>query len=178
MTENTLKELYLDELRDLYDNENQLIKALPKMAKEAKSDELRSGIERHLEETKNHAKRIEQIFDAMGESAKGKKCRGMQGIIAEGSAALKEDWEGPLRDSAIIASAQRAEHYEIAAYGTVHEFAGLLGESNAASLIAQTLDEEKQTDRKLTELAHGINQAALAGVTEGATKHHAKSAGR
>src|SRR5690348_11401102 len=120
MAGNTLKELYIDELRDLYDAENQLIKALPKMAKAAESDELRSGIEQHLEQTKEHAKRIEQIFDAIGEEAKGKKCKGMQGIVGEGSAMLKEEWEGAVADSAIISAARRVEHYEIAAYTTMH----------------------------------------------------------
>jgi ferritin-like metal-binding protein YciE len=160
MAGNTLKELYIDELRDLYDSENQLIKALPKIASKAKSDELRSAIEQHLEQTKEHAKRIEQIFEALGESVKGKKCKGMQGIINEGSETLGEGYWGAVRDSAIIASAQRVEHYEIAAYGAVREFADVLGETEAVSLISQTLDEEKEADRKLTEIAHPINQQA------------------
>jgi ferritin-like metal-binding protein YciE len=178
MPGNTLKERYVDELRNLYDNEKQLIKALPKMAKAADSDELRSGIQHHLEQTKEHAKRIEQIFHALGESVDGKKCKGIRGIIAEGSALLKEEREGSVRDSAIIASAQRAEHYEIAAYETVREFAQVLGENEAASLLSQTLDEEKETDRKLTELANGINEAARdVRPAEEAGKHHVKSAG-
>lgn len=186
MAGNTLKELYIDELRDLYDAENQLIKALPKMAKAAESDELRSGIEQHLEQTKEHAKRIEQIFDAIGESATGKKCKGMQGIISEGSAMLKEDWEGAVADSAIISAAQRVEHYEIAAYTTMHEWSRILGENEAASLISQTLDEEKATDHKLAQLAQEINRQASEAVsaeemeeeTEAAPKHRTKSAGR
>lgn len=157
----TLKELYIDELRDLYDAENQLVKALPKMAAKAESDELRSGIEEHLEQTKNHAKRIEQIFDSLGEPTKGKKCKGMQGIVGEGSEVLREGYEDTVLDSAIIGAAQRVEHYEIAAYGTVREFAKLLGESHAESLLSQTLEEEKETDRKLTELAKEINRQAL-----------------
>lgn len=179
MAGNTLKELYIDELRDLYDNENQLIKALPKLAKAAESRELKSGIQHRLEQTKEHAKRIEQIFDALGETATGKKCKGIQGIISEGNAALKETPGGPVRDAAIIASAQRAEHYEIAAYGTVREFAQLLGENEAASLIAQTLDEEKEADKKLTEAAQEINQAARSPQAEGegAPKHKTTSAG-
>lgn len=179
-----LKELYLDELRDLYDAENQLIKALPKMAKAAESDELRSGIEEHLEQTKEHAKRIEQIFDAMGETATGKKCKGMQGIISEGTSMMREDWEGAVADSALISSARRVEHYEIASYMAAHEFATILGENEAASLISQTLDEEKETDRKLAHLAQGINREAAetsAGEeeesTEAAPKHRMKSAG-
>ncbi len=186
MAENsTLKELYADELRDLYDAENQLVKALPKMASKAKSGELRSGIEQHLEQTKGHARRIEQIFESMGESVKGKKCKGMQGIISEGSEALREGYEGAVRDSAIIGSAQRVEHYEIAAYGTVREFAELLGETEAVSLLDQTLEEEKETDRKLTEVAHTINQEASQGTgteeagegEEGRPRRKAKTAG-
>ena len=144
MTASTLKELYVNELRDLYDGENQLIKVLPKIAKKAESDELRSGIEKHLEQTKEHAKRIEQIFEALGESVKGKKCKGMQGILGEGNETLAGGYEGAVLDSAIIASAQRVEHYEIAAYGTVREFAELLGEKEAVSLLGQTLEEEKK----------------------------------
>ena len=163
MSENSLKELYLDELRDLYDAENQLIKALPKIAKAADSDELRSGIEEHLEQTKGHAQRIEQILEALGEAVKGKKCKGMAGVLAEGNEMLGEDFEGALLDSAIISAAQRVEHYEIAAYGCVREWAELLGENEAVSLLSKTLEEEKETDEKLTELAHTINREALEG---------------
>lgn len=161
MSENSLKELYLDELRDLYDAENQLIKALPKIAKAADSDELRTGIEEHLEQTKGHAQRIEQILEALGEAVKGKKCKGMAGVLAEGNEMLGEDFEGALMDSAIISAAQRVEHYEIAAYGCVREWAELLGENEAVSLLSKTLEEEKETDEKLTELAHTINREAL-----------------
>jgi ferritin-like metal-binding protein YciE len=164
MAENTLKHLYLEELRDLYDAENQLIKALPKLAKNAESEELRSGIEKHLEQTKEHARRIEQIFESMDEKAKTKKCKGMQGIISEGNEALKDGLEGAVRDAAIIAGAQRVEHYEIAAYGAVREFAETLGETEAASLLAQTLDEEKETDQKLTQIARSVNQQATTGA--------------
>jgi ferritin-like metal-binding protein YciE len=165
MAEQTLKELYIDELRDLYDAENQLVKALPKLARKAQSEQLRNGIEEHLEHTKNHAKRIEQIFESLGAPAKGKKCKGMQGIVGEGSQALREGYEDSLLDSAIIGAAQRVEHYEIAAYGTVREFAKLLGENEAESLLNETLEEEKETDRKLTELATEINRQALAAVS-------------
>jgi ferritin-like metal-binding protein YciE len=155
-----LKDLYVDELRDLLDAENQLIKAIPKMAEESTSGELRSGLEHHLEQTKNHAKRIEQILEALGEAPKGKKCKGMRGIVAEGKEILNEDYEGALRDSGIISAAQRVEHYEIAAYSCVREYAQLLGENEAVSLLSQTLEEEKETDKKLTELARPINQEA------------------
>jgi len=152
-----LKELYADQLRDILDAENQLIKALPKMAKGSRSEQLRSGFEDHLEQTKTHAERIEQILEALGEAPKGKKCKGMRGIVAEGKEILGEDYEGALKDSAIISAAQRVEHYEIAAYGCVREYAQLLGENEAVSLLGQTLEEEKETDKKLTELAQTIN---------------------
>jgi len=160
MADDTLKTLYVDELRDLLDAEEQLIKAIPKMAEASASDALRSGFEQHLEQTKNHAARIEQILEALGEAPKGKKCKGMQGIVAEGKEMLDEDFEGALMDSAIISAAQRVEHYEIAAYGCVREYAKLLGESEAVSLLEQTLEEEKETDQKLTELARTINPEA------------------
>lgn len=163
---NSLRELYVDQLRDLYDAENQLIKALPKMAKEATSDELRQGIEEHLEQTRGHAERLEQIFEQLGEKPKGKKCKGMQGVIEEGSEVLKEDMEEDTKDAAIIAAAQRVEHYEIAGYGTARTYANLLDENEAAELLEETLDEEKETDQKLTELAEEINLEAAEGGEE------------
>jgi ferritin-like metal-binding protein YciE len=162
---NGLRDVYVDELRDLYDAEHRLIKALPKLAKAADSDELRSGIEAHLEQTKGHAQRLEQIFESMGEQAKAKKCKGIEGIINEASQTLDEDFEGPVMDAAIIASAQRAEHYEIAAYGSVRSFAEQLGETKAASLLQQTLNEEKETDAKLTKMAEMINPRAAGGIS-------------
>jgi len=158
-----LKELYIDELRDLYSAENQLVKALPKMAKAASSDELRQGFEEHLEQTKEHVARLEQIFEALDESPKGKKCMGMEGLVKEGAEAMEEDFEDAVMDSALIGAAQRVEHYEIAAYGTTREFANLLGETEAASLLEETLNEEKETDEKLTELAKEINSQANEG---------------
>jgi len=141
-----LKELYVDELKDLYNAENQLVKALPKAAKAASSEELRAGFEEHLEQTKSHVQRLEQIFEMLDESPKGKKCKGMEGLIEEGSEIMEEDFEGALLDAALIGAAQRVEHYEIAAYGTVRAFAEELGESEHASLLAETLEEEKETD--------------------------------
>jgi ferritin-like metal-binding protein YciE len=170
MTQKTLKELYVDELRDLYDSEQQLIKALPKMVKAANSDELSTGFEEHLQQTKEHARRLEQIFQAIGEPVKGKKCKGMQGIVAEGAEAISEGFEGPLMDAALIGAAQRVEHYEIAGYGTVHAFATELGEDEAASLLEQTLREEKETDQKLTELSTEINQQAAEPAGSGPSK--------
>ena len=161
-----LKELYVDELKDLYSAENQLVKALPKMAKAAASEELKAGFEEHLEQTKGHVQRLEQIFEMLDESPKGKKCKGMEGLIEEGSEIIEEDFEDALLDSALIGAAQRVEHYEIAAYGTVRAFAEELGESEHASLLAETLEEEKQTDEKLTELAKQINVVANEGSGE------------
>ena len=161
MQQSALKELYVDELRDLYDAEDQLTKALPKMAKAATSDELRSGFEHHLEQTKGHVQRLEQIFEGMGEKPKGKKCKGMEGLIAEGKEIMQdEDLEGEVLDAGLISAAQRVEHYEIAAYGCVRSYASLLGDTKAASLLEKTLEEEKETDQKLTELSETINVEA------------------
>ena len=155
-----LKELYIDELKDLYNAENQLLKALPQMAKAASSDDLRQGFEEHLEQTRGHVERLEQIFESMEESPKGKKCMGMEGLVKEGSEVMDEDFEGAVMDAALIGAAQRVEHYEIAAYGTVSEFAKILGEKEHVSLLEQTLQEEKETDERLTELAGEINPQA------------------
>jgi ferritin-like metal-binding protein YciE len=163
MSHNNLKSLYVDELRDLYSSEQQLIKALPKMLKAANSDDLREGFEQHLEQTRQHATRLEQILSGLGEAVKGKKCKGMAGIVAEGGETMSEDFQGALMDAALISAAQRVEHYEIAAYGAVHAYAELMGESEAASLLQQTLDEEKETDQKLTELSEEINSEAFRG---------------
>jgi ferritin-like metal-binding protein YciE len=161
MNHNNLKSLYVDELRDIYNSEQQLIKALPKMAKAANSEELRKGFEEHLEQTRQHATRLEQILSALGEPVKGKKCKGMAGIVAEGGEMMSEDFDGALMDAALISAAQRVEHYEIAAYGAVHAYSELMGESEAASLLQQTLEEEKQTNQKLTELSEQINSEAF-----------------
>jgi ferritin-like metal-binding protein YciE len=160
MANEGLKELYIDELKDLYSAENQLVKALPKLAKAASSDELREGFQEHLEQTKGHVQRLEQIFKSLGENPKGKKCLGMEGLVAEGAEVMDEDFEGAVMDAALIGAAQRVEHYEIAAYGTVSEFARILGESEHVSLLEETLEEEKETDEKLTDLAKEINSQA------------------
>jgi len=157
---NTLRALYIDELRDIYNAEKQLTKALPKMAKAASSEELRNGFTEHLEQTKGHVERLEQIFEALGERPSGKKCAGMEGLVEEGSEIMDEDFEGSLMDAALISAAQRVEHYEIAAYGTVCAFGELLGETQSVSLLQQTLEEEKETDEKLTELSKQINSEA------------------
>jgi ferritin-like metal-binding protein YciE len=166
MMRQDLKELYIDELKDIYNAETQLVKALPKMAQAANSDELRNGFEEHLEQTREHVRRLEQIFSELGEKPKGKKCKGMEGLVSEGAEIIGEDYEGELMDAALISAAQRVEHYEIAAYGTVRTFAEILGEEDAVELLKQTLGEEKETDQKLTRLAGEINVEAAGGSEE------------
>jgi ferritin-like metal-binding protein YciE len=161
MKESALKDLYIDELRDIYNAENQLTKALPKMAKASTSDELRAGFEEHLEQTKGHLERLVQIFKELGEKPTGKKCKGMEGLVQEGAEMIEEDeLKDEARDAGLISAAQRVEHYEIAAYGCVRTYANLLGEDDAAELLKQTLNEEKETDQKLTKLAEKINVEA------------------
>lgn len=160
MPSKVLRDLYVDELKDLYSAENQLVKALPKMARAAFSDGLKKGFEEHLEQTRGHVQRLEKIFNFLDESPKGKKCAGMEGLVKEGSEVIEEDFEGSLMDAALIGAAQRVEHYEIAAYGTASEFAKILGESKHVSLLEETLQEEKETDEKLTDLAKQINLQA------------------
>jgi ferritin-like metal-binding protein YciE len=174
---NGLKELYIDELRDLYNAENQLTKALPKMAKAANSEELRSGFEEHLEQTKGHVKRLEQIFGSLDEKPTGKKCKGMEGLIEEGSEMIKEEeFKGEVLDAGLISAAQRVEHYEIAGYGSVRTYAKLLGEVQAAELLEQTLEEEKETDQKLTQLAEKINVEAEGEEDDRRSRAKSKSA--
>jgi ferritin-like metal-binding protein YciE len=148
-----LKELYVDELKDIYSAEAQLVKALPKMANAAVSTELRNGFEQHLEQTKGHVDRLEKIFHGLDQKPTGKHCNGMEGLIKEGGEAAEEDYQGDAKDAALIGAAQRVEHYEIAAYGTVRAMAEKLGESEAVKLLSQTLQEEKDTDVKLSKVA-------------------------
>jgi len=160
MEANRLKHLYVEELKDLYSAESQMVKALPKMAKAATADELRAGFEEHLEQTRGHVARLEAIFKALGESPKGKKCKGMEGLIKEGAEMIGEDLVPEELDAGLISVAQRVEHYEIAGYGCVSSYAKLLGEGVAESLLRQTLEEEKETDERLTDLASSINLEA------------------
>lgn len=161
MKENKLRELYVEQLRDLYSAETQLVKALPKMAEAATSEELRNGFEQHLTQTQEHVRRLETIFEKLSEKPTGEKCMGMQGLIKEGSEVIEdEEFEGELKDAALIAAAQRVEHYEIAGYGTVRTFANLLEDDAALELLEETLDEEKETDQKLTEIAESANVEA------------------
>jgi ferritin-like metal-binding protein YciE len=171
-----LKELYIDELKDIYSAETQLVKALPKMAKAAASDELRSGFEEHLEQTKGHVSRLEQIFQALDEKPTGKKCMGMEGLIKEGGEAAEEDYEDDAKDAALIGAAQRVEHYEIAAYGTVRAMAEKLGEDAAVKLLSQTLQEEKDTDVKLSGLADEIVVVGESDSDEGENEAPARTA--
>ncbi len=160
---NTLQDLYIEELRDIYNAENQLLKALPKVAQAATSDELRSSIEDHLEQTKEQVERLDQIFESLGTASKGKKCKAMEGLIEECNELLEEDIAEPVLDAALIAACQRIEHYEIAVYGTLATFAKLLGREEDGDLLGQTLDEEKETDELLTDIAESTINAEAQG---------------
>jgi len=166
MRKDSLRQLYVDELKDLYSAETQLVKALPKMAKASSNAELLKAFEEHLRQTSEQVARLEQIFDTLGEKPGGKKCMGMEGLVKEGTETMQEKYGDAVMDAAIIGAAQRVEHYEIAGYGTVRAFAELLGENDHVSLIELTLEEEKQTDEKLTQLAEQINSIAREGETE------------
>ncbi len=158
---NTLHDAFLDELRDAYDAEKQLTKALPKLAKAATSPVLRDAFQSHLEETQGHVERLEQVMEGLGEKVRGKHCDGIEGIIEEGKAVMEEEFDEITMDACLIAAGQRAEHYEIAAYGTLVAWAKAMGHDDAAELLQETLDEEKAADEKLTALAEaGINQEA------------------
>lgn len=152
----SLQDLYINELRDLLSAENQIIKALPKMARKATSPELANAFTEHQEQTEEHAARLEQILDSLDASVGRKKCKGIEGLLREGSEFLDDDIEEHVRDAALIAAAQKVEHYEIAGYGCARTFANLLGRENDASLLQQTLDEEGATDKKLTQLAQSM----------------------
>lgn len=162
MEESGLKNLFKDELKDIYWAEKHLAKALPKMAKGATSEELRTSIEQHLAETENQIARLEQVFEILGVKAAGKKCEAMEGLVEEGKTMLEETETGSMtRDAAIISSAQKIEHYEIASYGTLRTLANTLGLTDAANLLEQTLNEEKSTDVKLTQIAESfVNESA------------------
>jgi ferritin-like metal-binding protein YciE len=161
----SLEKLYVEDLKDLYDAESRIVKALPKMAKAASASALRQGFETHLSQTEEHLERLKQIFGERGLPAKGKKCAAMEGLLEEGKELMGEEADPEVRDAGLIAAAQKVEHYEIASYGCVRTYAEILGEKEAARLLQKTLDEEKLTDEKLTQLAmSGINlDAAEAG---------------
>jgi ferritin-like metal-binding protein YciE len=157
----TLHDAFVDELRDTYDAEKQLTKALPKMAKAASTPALRSAFEAHLKETQGHVRRLEEVFGTLDEKVRGKHCDGIAGIIEEGKSIMEEGFDDRTMDACLIAAGQRAEHYEMAAYGTLVAWATAMGHIEAAELLEQTLEEEKAADKKLTSLAEGgINQEA------------------
>jgi ferritin-like metal-binding protein YciE len=163
MSLDSLQTLFIEELRDIYNGEKQILKALPRMAKAAESPELQQAFTKHLKETEGQVQRLERVFRDLGQAVRGKQCKGMQGLIEEGKEKMEKDGEGPVIDAALIASAQKVEHYEIAAYGCLRTYARLLGHTQAVKLLEQTLAEEEATDKKLTELGEGgINEAAVA----------------
>lgn len=166
MRKDSLRQLYIDELKDLYNAETQLVKALPKMAKASSNADLRQAFEEHLRQTSEHVSRLEQIFENLEESPTGKKCLGMEGLVKEGAETMGEKYADPVMDAAIIGAAQRVEHYEIAGYGTLRAIAELLGQTEDVALIEQTLEEEKQADVKLTQLSEEINSQASQGKEE------------
>jgi ferritin-like metal-binding protein YciE len=171
MSLDSLEKLFLEELKDVYNAEKQIIRALPRMAKAAESRELQQAFTKHLKETEGQVQRLERIFRELGQAARGKKCKGMEGLLEEGKEVLEQDGEPAVIDAALIASAQRVEHYEIAAYGCLRTYAQLLGYSQAEQLLQQTLEEEEAADKKLTELGEsGINDAAAAVGDEVETK--------
>jgi ferritin-like metal-binding protein YciE len=156
----SLHDVFVEELKDLYNAETQLTKALPRMAKAAASEELRSAFENHLHQTEQHVNRLETIFDQLSAPHKGKKCKAMVGLIDEGKEVIDMNGEDAVKDAALIAAAQKVEHYEIAGYGTLRTFAQLLGLDEAANLLQQTLGEEEAADHKLTEIARNVNVEA------------------
>ena len=186
----TLHDAFIDELRDTYDGEKQLTKALAKLAKASSNPKLRQAFESHLQETEGQIERLEQVFDSLDEKARGKHCEGIAGIIEEGKSIMEEDFDDTTMDACLIAAGQRAEHYEMAAYGTLVAWAQAMGHTEAANLLQQTLDEEKAADKKLSGLAEGgINQGAAAaahaedeeepvGATAGSARKNAAKAGR
>jgi ferritin-like metal-binding protein YciE len=158
----TLQDLYYHELKDLYSAERQLTQALPKMAKAAANEQLAAGFKEHLEQTKEHVQRLEKILSSHAQSTRGPKCKGMEGIVAEGAEMIEEEADPEVKDAGLIAAAQRVEHYEMAGYGTVRTYAGLLGDKEGEELLQKTLSEEDATDKKLTQLAKSMINAAAA----------------
>jgi ferritin-like metal-binding protein YciE len=163
MSLDSLESLFIEELRDIYNGEKQIIKALPKMAKAAGSPELRQAFTKHLKETEGQVQRLERIFQDLGQAVRGKQCKGLEGILEEGKEILEKESDESVLDAALIAAAQKVEHYEIASYGCLRTYAQLLGQTQAVKLLEQTLAEEEAADKKLTQLGEsGINEAAAA----------------
>ena len=174
----TLESLFKEEIKDLYDAEKRLVLALPKMAKSASSAELRTAFEEHLEQTKTHVQRLEQVFDLMGTAAKGKPCAGMKGLLEEGEEVMGEDATEELMDAALIGAAQRVEHYEMAAYGTARTMAEHLGNDEAVGLLQETLDEEKDADEKLTQISLQLLESLNGSQSNGSSAHAASTKSR
>lgn len=169
MKVNSLKQLYVEELKDAYDGEHQIVKALPELIKAASTPALREALEAHLNQTKGHVQRLEQIFEGLGEPAKAKKCDGLRGILEEGAKTISDGEQGAVLDAGLIAGAQRVEHYEMAAYGSLKTWAAQLGDHEAVKLLEETLGEEKDADKKLSEIAKGgVNAEALKAKGAGA----------
>jgi ferritin-like metal-binding protein YciE len=163
MSLDSLESLFLEELKDIYSAEKLIVRALPRMAKAAETQQLQQAFTQHLKETQGHVERLERIFKDLGQTARGKKCKGMEGLLEEGKEIMEQEGEGPVIDAALIAAAQRVEHYEMAAYGCLRTYAQLLGNSDAERLLQQTLNEEEAADQKLTQIGEGgVNQAAAA----------------
>lgn len=173
----TLRDLYIHELKDLYSAEKQLVTALPKVARAATNPDLKAGIEAHLEETREHVNRLETLLSEMGESTRGPKCKGMEGLLEEAAHLIEEEPDEEVLDAGIIAGAQKVEHYEIASYGCVRTYAELLGEEEAVTVLQTTLDEERATDEKLTELAMSSINLAAADEEEGGESTRGRSGG-
>lgn len=174
-TEASLRQLFTEEVRDLYNAEKQLVKALPKMAKAASSDDLREALESHLAETENQVDRLEQVFQFLGESPRGKHCAGIAGIVEEGTELMSNSFDGSVLDAGLIAGAQRAEHYEIAAYGSLLAWAKTLGMDRVITILTPTLEEEKAADEKLSQLAEqSVNRAAASGSEMGEDENDAR----
>jgi ferritin-like metal-binding protein YciE len=161
MSVSSIEELLIDELKDLYSAEKQITKSLPKLAKAATAPELRAAFEHHLKETQGQIERLDQVFEILGKSPNGKLCHGMKGVLEEGAEVLEETEKGAVRDTALISAAQRVEHYEMAGYGCVREYARLLGQTKIAKLLDETLAEEKAADEELGQVAQQVNSAAL-----------------
>jgi len=157
----TIENLFVEELKDIYSAETQITKTLPKLVKAASTPDLKSAFEHHLKETEGHVERLDKVFKILGMSPKGKTCDGMKGILAEGAEVLRETQAGDIRDAALISAAQRVEHYEMAAYGSVRSYAENLSQQEIAGLLEETLEEEKAADKKLTEISHNVNSRAL-----------------
>ena len=162
MSVSTMEELLIDELKDIYNAEKQITRALPKMVKATTSPELRQAFESHLEETQGQIERLDKVFEILGRSARGKTCHGMQGVLEEGAEVIEDTKKSPLRDAALISAAQRVEHYEMAGYGSARDFAKLLGQDEIAELLEETLEEEKAADKKLTTISKQVNAEAQA----------------